>query len=179
MDMERDSLRNMLYCLARFGLFLATNYFGVIIGNTVILGVVGTFIPRLALYDNPATLSLISFFIPAIMLLAIFADDAKRHTAYGRYNPTLVSITVIISAAVYYIPAVVIGYIKDPRTADNLKEIFFTNYWLSDFLGNEVEIYALVGALILTVISISSYIIARKIYLKKFENGEYEYQFDK
>ena len=51
--MERDSLRDMLYSLARFGLFWLINIFGVIIGKTAILGVVGTFVPRLALYDNP------------------------------------------------------------------------------------------------------------------------------
>lgn len=177
--MERDSLRDMLYSLARFSLFLATNYFGVIIGNTVILGVVGSFVPRLQLYDNPETLSLLSFMIPAIMLLALFADDAKRHTAYGRYNPTLVSITVILSAAIYYIPAVIIGYIKDAKTAEGLKALFFTNYWLSELVGNEVEIYALAGAALLAVISIISYIAARKIYIKKFENGEYEYEYNR
>ena len=177
--MERDSFRNMLYSLARFGLFLAINYFGVIIGKTVILGVLGSFIPRLQLYDNPETLSLISFFIPVILLVALFADDAKRHTAYGRYNPTLVSITMIISAAIYYIPAIVIGYIKDAKAAEGVKAFFFTDYWLSEFFGNEVEIYALVGSILLTVISILSYITARKVYLKKFENGEYEFEFDR
>lgn len=177
--MERDSFRDMLYSLARFGLFLATNYFGVIIGKTVILGVVGSFVPRLQLYDNPETLSLLSFLIPAILLLALFADDAKRHTAYGRYNPTLVGITIIVSAAIYYVPAVVIGYIKDAKTAEGVKALFFTDFWLSDFVGNEVEIYALVGAILLALISILSYTIARKIYLKKFENGEYEYEYNR
>lgn len=177
--MERDSIRDMLYSLARFGLFLATNYFGVIIGKTAVLGIVGSFVPRLHLYDNPQTLSLISFFIPAIMLIALFADDAKRHTAYGRYNPVLVSITVILSAAIYYAPALVIGYVKDAKSAEGLKLLFFTDYWLSDFLGNEVEIYALAGAAVLAALSIISYVIARKIYIKKFESGEYEYEYDR
>ena len=54
---ERDSLRTMLYGLARFGLFWLINIFALIIGKTAILGIVGTFVPKLALYDNPETLS--------------------------------------------------------------------------------------------------------------------------
>ncbi len=175
--MEQDSLRNMLYSLARFGLFWLINIFGVIIGKTAILGIVGTFIPRLALYDNPETLSAISFVIPICLLIALFADDAKRHTAYGRYNPILVSIVMILTSAVYYVPAAVIGYVKDPKTASLMKELYFTSYWISKFVGDDVEIYALMGALLMLVICIISYVIARKIYLKKFESGEYEYEY--
>lgn len=175
--MERDSLRDMLYSLARFGLFWLINIFGVIIGKTAILGVVGTFVPRLALYDNPETLSAISFIIPICFLIALFADDAKRHTAYGRYNPVLVSIVMILTCTVYYIPAVVIGYIKDIKTAAIMKELYFTSYWITKLVGDDVEIYALMGTLIMLVICILSYVIARKIYLKKFESGEYEYEY--
>lgn len=175
--MERDSVREMLYALARFGLFLLINLFGVIIGKTVILGVVGTFIPRLHLYDNPDTLSLISFFLPVILLVALFADDAKRHTAYGRYNPILVSLTVIVSATIYYVPALIIGYIKDIKTAGLMKELYFTSYWIADYVQDDVEIYSLLGSLLLAVLCIVSYLISRKIYLKKFESGEYEYEY--
>lgn len=175
--MEQDSLRNMLYSFARFGLFWLINIFGVIIGKTAILGIVGTFIPRLALYDNHETLSAISFIIPICLLIALFADDAKRHTAYGRYNPILVSIVMILTAAVYYVPAVVIGYVKDVKTAAIMKELYFTSYWISKFVGDDVEIYALMGALLMLVICVVSYVIARKIYLKKFESGEYEYEY--
>ncbi len=175
--MERDPLRDMLYSLARFGLFWLINIFGNIIGKTAILGVFGTLIPKLALYDNPETLSLISFFIPICLLIVLFADDAKRHTAYGRYNPIHVTATMIITAAIYYVPAVVIGYIKDTKTASLMKELYFTSYWLSGLTGDDVEIYALLGAALMLVICVLSYVIARKIYLKKFENGEYEYQY--
>lgn len=174
--MEKDSLRNMLYALSRFGLFWLVNIFGVIIGKTAILGAVGTFIPRLQLYDNPELLSLISWLIPSVMLIALFADDAKRHTAYQRYNSILVSMTIILTCAVYYIPAIVIGYITDPKTASFLKELYFTAYWMSLAFGDNVEVYALIDTVIKALICIVSYMLARKIYLKKFENGEYEYE---
>ncbi len=176
--MERDSLKDMLYSLARFGLFWLINIFGVIIGRTAILGVVGTFIPRLALYDNPETLSLISWFVPILLLIALFRDDAKRHTAYGRYNPFLVAITMLITCAVYCLPAFLISYVKDINAANVMREIYFTSFWISK-LTNDVEIYALLGALLMFAICIGSYVISRKIYLRKFESGEYEYEYDK
>ena len=155
--MERDSLRNMLYSLARFGLFILINLFGIVIGKTAILGVMGTFFPKLKLYDNTQFLSII----------------------YGRYNPILVSITTILSAAIYYVPAIVIGYIKDPRVIDAMKQIYFTHYWISYVCGDNVEIYGLLGCALTAIICIVSYLIARKIYLRKFENGEYEYEYAK
>ncbi len=175
--MEKDSLRNMLYALARFGLFLLINIFGVIIGRTAMLGILGTLFPRLHLYDNTQLLSLISWIIPIILLIALFADDAKRHTAYGRYNPILVCSTVILSAAVYYIPAIVSGYVRDIRVVEFLREIYFTNYWTSWITGDDVEIYAMLGLILTALICILSYMTARKIYLKKFERGEYEYEY--
>ena len=177
--MERDSLRNMLYSLARFGLFILINLFGIVIGKTAILGVMGTFFPKLKLYDNTQFLSIISWILPMVLLIALFADDAKRHTAYGRYNPILVSITTILSAAIYYVPAIVIGYIKDPRVIDAMKQIYFTHYWISYICGDNVEIYGLLGCALTAIICIVSYLIARKIYLRKFENGEYEYEYAK
>lgn len=176
--MERDSLRDLLYSLARFGLYLLINIFGVIIGKTAILGVVGTFIPRLQLYDYPERLSLISWFIPIILIIALFADDAKRHTAYGRYNPFLVSITLLISSAVYYLPALLISYIKDIKIAGLMKEIYFTSFWLSR-ISDDVEIYSIIGTAVTAIVGILSYLISRRIYLKKFERGEYEYEFDR
>lgn len=84
---------------------------------------------------------------------------------------------MILTAAVYYVPAVVIGYVKDVKTAAIMKELYFTSYWISKFVGDDVEIYALMGALLMLVICVVSYVIARKIYLKKFESGEYEYEY--
>lgn len=174
--MSEHSLRNMLYSLARFGLYVLINIFAVIMSKIVILGVIGTFIPRLHLYDNPELLSLIGFFIPAALLIWLMADDAKRHTAYGRYNPTLVATVIIISSAIYYIPALIIDHIENKAGESAIRNMYFSFYWLTKF-DDSLEVYALIGLIILTVICIASYIIARKIYFKKFESGEYEYEF--
>ena len=56
--MERDSLRELLYSLARFGLFWLINIFGVIMGYVLVRNVIGTFFPRLQLYSNPVLTSL-------------------------------------------------------------------------------------------------------------------------
>lgn len=174
--MGENSLRNMLYGWARFGLYLLINIFGVVMGKLVILNVVGTFIPRLHLYDRPELLSIITFFIPMIILICLMADDAKRHTAYGRYNPTLVAIVIILSSAVYYIPSLVIDHVENKAGQLAITNMYFSFYWLSGF-DDSIEMYALAGLILMAVICILSYVIARKIYFKKFEAGEYEYEF--
>lgn len=170
---ERDALRTMLYGWARLGLFWLINIFATIIGRTAILGIVGTFIPRLALYDNPETLSFISWFIPVWLLIWLFWDDAKRHTAYGRYDPVAVSIIVILTAAVFYAPVFILEYMTDKKVVTVVTNIYFTSYWLSK-IDDDPQIYALIGAIIEAVLCIASYLIAHRFYLKKFAEEEAE-----
>ncbi|MCC8196212.1 MAG: hypothetical protein LIO49_05340 [Ruminococcus sp.] len=173
--MERDSLKDLLYCLSRFGLFWAITVFGIIIGKTAVLGVIGTIIPRLRLYDNTELLSLLSCIIPAIMLIMLFADDAKRHTAYRAYRPLFVTIVMLVTGIVYYIPAVVAGYLTEERAVDAITELYFTSYWLT-FVSDKLEVYALLGTIFWVALCILTYVVARRVYLHKFENGEYEYE---
>ncbi len=175
--MERDSLRDLLYSLSRFGLFWAITIFGVIIGRTAVLGVVGTIIPRLRLYDNTELLSLLSCIIPAIMLIMLFADDAKRHTAYRAYRPLFVTIVMLVTGIIYYIPALVAGYLKKELAIEAITQLYFTSYWLS-FVSEQLEVYALLGTIFWVALCILTYVIARRIYLHKFENGEYAYEVD-
>ncbi|MCD7824271.1 MAG: hypothetical protein LUG86_09720 [Oscillospiraceae bacterium] len=175
--MERDSLKDLLYCLSRFGLFWAITVFGIIMGRTAVLGVVGTIIPRLQLYNNTELLSLISCIIPGVMLIMLFADDAKRHTAYRSYRPLFVTCVMLVTGIVYYIPAVVAGYLTEERAVDAITQLYFTSYWLS-FVSERLEIYALLGTVFWVALCILTYIIARRVYLHKFESGEYEYEVD-
>ncbi len=175
--MERDSVKDLLYVLSRFGLFWAINVFGVIMGKTAVLGVVGSFIPRLRLYDNDELLSLLSCIIPAIMFILLFADDAKRHTAYRAYRPIFVSCVMLGTGIIYYIPAVVAGYLTEELAVEAITQIYFTSYWLS-FVSEKLEVYALLGAVFWVALCILTYVIARKIYLHKFEKGEYAYEVD-
>lgn len=52
-----------------------------------------------------------------------------------------------------------------------MKELYFTSYWITKLVGDDVEIYALMGALIMLIICIVSYVIARKIYLKNLKTA--------
>ncbi|MBQ8623669.1 MAG: hypothetical protein IJ424_04735 [Oscillospiraceae bacterium] len=175
---NEDSLRTMLYGLARCGLFFLLNIFAVVMGRWVILSVVSTLIPRLHLYNKPELVAFMAWLIPAFTLIALFADDAKRHTAYGRYNVVNVSITMILTAAVYYAPVFVLEYLEDRNAIAALRSLYYTSSWMEIFTDN-IQVYALIGTIIQVVLCIVSYIIARKYYLKKFESGEYEYEYDR
>ncbi len=175
---ENDSLRTILYGWARFGLFWLINVFALIIGKTAILGVVGTFVPKLALYDNPETLSFLSWLIPFWLLTWLFWDDAKRHTAYGLYNPVAVAIILLLTAAVYYLPILVITSIddlSDPRAISAVTSLYFPSLWFSK-IDDDPEVYGLIGTAAQAAICMLSYLIGHKYYLKKFaeEDGDEE-----
>ncbi len=191
--MQRDdSLRNMLYSLARFGLFFLINIFAVIATRIVILGVVGTMIPKLQLYYNIALQSFICFVISCLFLIALFKDDAKRHTAYYRYNPTLVSIVMIVTSAVYFLPCMLLEHIENKAGESAINNLYFGFIWIRELIHDvtkflnggqqtnlvDLQVYGLLGVLILLGICIGTYVLARKVFLRKFESGEYEYEVE-
>ena len=187
--MEKDSLRNMLYVLSRFGLYIALCLFSWIMGSTIlsgILGTIGSFIPKILddigitvaefdIENSTGLFSFIAWLLTSIPLIAVFADDAKRHTAYRRYNTILVAFTAIISSVVFYMPAVISNYLEDNKAIKFIEMMYYSCQWLKPISEN-VEIYAMACSLLNVIICIVSYIVARRIYLRKFESGEYEYE---
>lgn len=160
-------IRNpVLYGLARMGLLFGLNAFALSITNIVVIGAVGTLLPKFELYNRPMLLSFIGWAIVLIVMSLIFADDAKRHTAYGEYSIVDTSITVILISAVYYIPVLLIKYITDRRVEDGFRFFYSTNDWLSP-VSSDITVYALIGIIIQAIIFILVYGVSHKRYLKK------------
>lgn len=170
---ERDNLRTILYGWARFGLFWLINIFATIVGRTALLGVLGTVFPRLELYDKPELLSFISWLIPAFLLTWLFIDDAKRHTAYGLYNPVAVEIIMILTAVVYYAPVFLLDYTGDKKVIAVITNLYFPSFWFSK-ISEDPQVYGLIGGAVQAAMCIAAYIIAHKHYLKKFAEEDAE-----
>ena len=187
--MEKDSLKNMLYVLSRFGLYIALCVFSWIMGSTIlsgVLGTIGSFVTYILndiglavndfdIEENTTLFSFIAWLMTSIPLAAVFADDAKRHTAYRCYNPILVAFSTIISAVVFYLPAVVSSYLDDKKAIKFIEMMYYSNQWLKP-LSENLQIYAMLCSILNVAICIISYIVARRVYLRKFESGEYEYE---
>ena len=165
---ERDSLRTMLYGWARFGLFWLVCIFATIIGRTAVLGIVGTMLPRLMLYDNPILLSFFSWLIVLAFLIPLFWDDGKRHTAYGTYNWVIVTTIMLLTAVVFYAPVFILEAMEDRKVVATIEALYFTDFWLSP-LGEDPQIYALLGTAITVIICIASYCVSHLYYRGKFE----------
>ena len=165
---ERDSLQTLLYGLARIGLYWLISIFASIIGNTAVLGILGTLLPRLALYYNPELLSLFSWFIVLAFLIPLFWDDGKRHTAYGKYNPVMVAIVLIITGVSYYIPALVSDYAEDFKVVATIQGFYSTDFWLSK-ISDDIQVYSLLGTALNLIICILAYILSHIFYRGKFD----------
>ncbi len=169
---ERDSLRTLLYGLARVGLFWLISIFASIIGKTALLGILGTALPRLALYDNPRLLSLFSWFIVLIFLIPLFWDDGKRHTAYGLYSPVITAIVLIITGMSFYIPALVSDYMEDFKAVAAVNGFYFTDYWLSA-VSEDIQVYSLLGTLLNVAVCLIFYVLSHIFYKGKFDDEDY------
>ena len=168
---ERDSLRTILCGWARFGIFWLVCVFATIVGKTAVLGVVGTLLPRLALYDNPETLALLSWFIVLAFLIPLFWDDGKRHTAYGLYNPVAVTIILILTGISFYAPVFILDYTNDFKVVAAIHSLYFTDFWFSK-LGSDPQIYVLIGTVITVAICLAAYILSHIFYKGKFDEED-------
>lgn len=168
---EQDSLRTFLYGWARFGLFWLISIFATIIGRTAILGIVGTLIPRLMLYDNMVLLSFFSWIVVMAFLFPLFWDDGKRHTAYGTYNPTAVTIILLLTAVAFYAPVFILEYMEDRKVVATIEGLYFSDFWLSP-LNEDPQIYALLGTALTIIICIAAYVVSHIYYRGKFDEED-------
>ncbi len=168
---ERDNLRTILYGWARFGLYWLIMLFATVVGRTAVLGILGTLLPRLALYDNPETLSFFSWLIALAFLIPLFWDDGKRHTAYGTFEPVTVAIILLLTGIVFYAQVFLLDYMQDPRAQVALTNIYFTDFWLSR-LNRDPQIYGLVGTVITVVLCMLTYLISGRVYRGKFDEED-------
>ena len=167
-----DSIKFLLYTLARIGLMFLLAVFSAFAGEILFPAIV-TLLPSSAagikdFFTDPVSQSAIGMGIMVIFLVWIFYDDGKRHAAYESWSSINITIVYLIMLCIYFIP----GIFRDSFAAEGKLDVFYLVlyypcHWLSDGFQMNYLVSIVVGMGIILALSFVSYMLAFRIYIKK------------
>ena len=163
-----DSLKFLLYTLARIGLLIGSTAFAVFVGAAAF--------PALASPEGGArdTLmgdslrSVVSFFVILLFLLPLFFDDGKKHAAYEIWSSVNITLTLIFMVMVCFVPSIFRDSFEPDGKANAFYEFaYFPYVWLSKGFGLDFVVSVLLGLGLIAGILFGAYLLSFKRYVKK------------
>lgn len=170
-----DSFQFLLYVLKRIGVMIMVNLLGAV---TALI-----FVPSLATFfkeagDKTGSVhkfltagtggSMIGWCVMLVLLVWMFFDDGKKHTAYEIWSSINVTIALIMMLVVYFVPSV----FQDSLHAEGKGKAFYAVFyapvkWLEDLFKMKHTSSASVGIGIILILLFVVYIASYKLYLRK------------
>ncbi|MBR1393844.1 MAG: hypothetical protein IJ561_08440 [Ruminococcus sp.] len=165
-----DSLKFLLYTLARIGLLIACAAFSVFVGMVICPAIV-SLLPDGSVREaliNDALRSFISFAVVLLMLLPVFADDGKKHAAYEIWSSVNITITLIFMVMVYFIPSIFRDSFEPHGKANAFFEIaYFPFEWIQEKLGMDFVLSVFIGLAVIAALLLWAYVAAFRKYGKE------------
>lgn len=164
-----DSLKFLLYTLARIGLLIACAAFSVLVGKVICPALV-TLLPDGSFRDtliDQVLRSGIAFAVMLLMLFPVFLEDGKKHAAYEIWSSVNITITLIFMVMVYFVPAIFRDSFEPDGKANAFYEIaYFPFVWIQEKLGTEFIVSVILGLAVIAGLLLAGYIAAFKRYAK-------------
>lgn len=167
-----DSLKFLLYTLARIGIMIAVSLFGVVCGR-IFFPIIASLVPESwgalnGFFTNANWGSFVAWFVMLAFLAVLFYDDGKRHAAYEYWSSVNVTITLLMMLLVYFVPAI----FRDSFDTDGKGKVFyeiayFPCRWLYEGAGLEYTLSVALGIGLVLVCLFAMYILSFKRYFKK------------
>lgn len=170
----------LLFVLARVGIFLLADLFatfaGIFLcsGLSSLLGVIfkgnkTVVLSVLPAINDPATSSALGWIILTGIMLRLFWDDGKRHTAYARFSLPVATAAVFFMFAAYWLPSVFAEQSKE-SVAAVLNSFYKPCMWLSGPLQGQLRAAVAICAAAVAFLCLLIYKISGDVYLKRHEN---------
>ena len=165
-----DSLKFLLYTLARIGLLIAVTAFAVLVGN-VIYPVIVSLLPEGSARDtlmNETLRSVVSFVIILAFLVPLFFDDGKNHAAYEIWSSVNITLTLIFMVMVCFVPSIFRDSFEQGGKASVFYEYaYFPYLWLQKAAGLDFVVSTLVGLGLIAGGAYGIYLLSYKRYAKQ------------
>lgn len=168
----------LIYVLARIGLYIVVNVFAIFAsiiltaGISTVLGVIFESSNRfvtlklIPFINNSTTVSVVGYLILLGVMIRLFWDDGKRHTAYGKFSMPVTTAAVFFMFVIYVIPSIFFEEAKDSLAA-GIKGFYHPSLWLSSVTDGSIEIPVVIASGFLCVVCMIVYKLSGDRYLKK------------
>lgn len=174
----------LLYVLARIGLFVAVNVFA-IFASRILCSVISTILgicfktkfvvlKLIPFINSSTTISAVGFLILLGIMLRLFWDDGKRHTAYQRFSMPVVTVAVVFMFLVYSIPTIFLEDAKDSLAA-GIKSFYKPCMWLTKYFDGSIQIPVVISTGIICILCMIIYKLSGDRYLTKHPDADVDY----
>ena len=165
-----DSLKFLLYTLARIGLLIAVTAFAVLVGNIAYPALI-SLLPDGSTRDalmNETLRSAASFVIILAFLVPLFYDDGRKHAAYEIWSSVNITLTLIFMVLVGFVPSIFRDSFEPGGKANVFYEYaYFPHLWLQKTIGLDFVVSVLIGLALIAGIAYGAYLFSYKRYVKQ------------
>lgn len=177
----------LLYVLARGGMFVIIDIFAVIFSrvlcsaiSTVLVIIFKTrfvTITVIPLINSDMFVSCVGYSILTGLMLWLFIDDGKRHTAYQRFSMPVTTLAVMVMFVLCVIPSIFLEDVKDSISA-GISHAYKPCMWINTLFGTDEFVSAVIGAGFIAILCMLGYKLSGDRYLRKHPDAEYYEDFD-
>lgn len=170
-----DSVQFLLYVLKRIGVMIMVNLLGAITALIFVPSLASFFkdtgdktgvVHRFLISDTGG--SIIGWLVMLILLVWLFYDDGKKHTAYEIWSSINVTIVLIMMFIVYFVPSV----FENSFHAESKGKFFYSVLyapvkWLENKYDMAHTSAAGIGMGIILIVLFVVYVLSYKLYMRK------------
>lgn len=167
--------KGLFYTISRVLMLLLINVFASVISATLFAWILNLIIPSFNESNikerifSSGIWSLLAWCVIIVMLVILFYNDGKKHSAYGMFDIFTICIAAVFMFLVYFVPILFIE-----EASDNVLLVFegfyFPCKWLLSAFNNDYMIAAMIGIIPPIILAAASYGISHIIYLKRHPN---------
>ena len=170
--MVMDSLKMLIYIASRIGMMILLCVFGAFIG-VILFPAVCTLMPGSwhtvkTFFTDTDNMSIIAFAVTTIIMVRLFYNDGKLHSAYEEWSSVMISTVLLFMLFIYFIPAI----FYESFNAEGKGKVFYLvlyyeSEWLRHIADMPYTVSVLIGMGMTLFCCFASYIIAFRIYVRR------------
>ncbi len=167
--------KGLFYTISRVLMLILINVFASVISTTLFAWILNLIIPSFNASNikerifSSGIWSLLAWCVIIVMLVILFYNDGKKHSAYGMFDTFTICIAAVFMFLVYFVPILFIE-----EASDNVLLVFegfyFPCKWLLSAFGNDYMLAVMIGIIPPIVLAVASYGISHFIYKKRHPN---------
>ncbi len=167
--------KGLFYTISRVLMLLLINVFASVVSTTLFAWILNLIIPSFDTYNlkerifSSGIWSFLAWCVIILMLVILFYNDGKKHSAYGMFDMFTICIAAVFMFVIYFVPILFIDNAKD-NVLLVFEGFYFPCKWLLSAFDNDYMITVMIGIIPPIILAVASYCISHYVYGKRHPN---------
>lgn len=164
--------KGLFYTISRVLMLLLINVFASVVSTTLFAWILNLIIPSFKTSNikerifSSGIWSVLAWCVIIVMLIILFYNDGKKHSAYGMFDIFTICIASVFMFVIYFVPILFIDKAKD-NILLVFEGFYFPCKWLLSAFANDYMMAVMIGIIPPIILAAASYCISHIIYQKR------------